>query len=249
MAWDRHKYEQFRAERLAPVHDLLALIRRRPGMRAIDLGCGTGDVTAMLADALDGAEVLGVDNSAEMLEEAWPRRREGLDFRQQAIEDVGGQWDLVFSNAAIHWVADHERLIPRLMSMVSPGGQLVVQAPRGHPASSLIKEVAQQAPFRSVLGEPRKGNTLGLLAYAELLYHSGGGDIVAVEKVYPHVLADADAMLAWAEGTALLPYMDRLDEPMQREFKQRYLQMLRRRWPAKPVFFGFQRMLLATTKT
>jgi trans-aconitate 2-methyltransferase len=245
MPWNHEKYERFREERLAPFHDLVKMIRISPGMRAIDLGCGTGEITAMLADALPQSEVLGIDNSSEMLEAAWPRKRAGLEFRLQPIEEVTGTWDLVFSNAAIQWVDDHPRLIRHLMSLLSPQGQIVIQVPRGHPAMGLIKELAAQEPFAGTLGNMRTFHALPLLTYAELLYQNGGREIVAVERIYPHVLRNADEILAWCEGTALVPYLEKLQGQARQDFLDGYRTMLRQRWPGEPVFFGFQRMLLA----
>jgi len=245
MPWNHDTYERFRQERLEPVYDLMKLIRVRPGLRVVDLGCGTGDITAMLADTLPEATVLGIDDSPEMLRQAWPRRRDGLDFRLQRIQDVKGKWDLVFSNAAIQWVPDHRALIPALLSLVNPGGQIVVQVPRGHPALGLIKEVAATERFREALAGSGRFDCLSLLSYAELLHQCGGKEIVAVEKIYPHVLQDADEIFAWAEGTALVPYMDRLEGTLRQEFLDQYRRLLHERWPAKPVLFGFQRMLIA----
>jgi trans-aconitate 2-methyltransferase len=248
MPWNHERYERFRKERLEPVYDLIKMIDVKRGLRVIDLGCGTGDITAILADSLPDSTVLGIDDSPEMLEQARPRKASGLDFRLQRIQDVTGQWDLVFSNAAIQWVPNHGELVPALMSLVAPGGQIVMQVPRGHPALGLIKELAGTEPFRDTLiGTPRP-DCLPLLSYAELLHQCGAKDIVAVEKIYPHVLQDADDILAWAEGTGLVPYLDRLEGQVRQEFLDQYRRMLRERWPSKPVFFGFQRMLIAANR-
>src|SRR5688572_13318829 len=108
MPWDPAQYHKFQAERAAPFEDLVKLIRVREGLRVIDLGCGTGELTARLADILPGSDVLGVDSSPAMLEKAEPLERPGLRFALMAIEAVSGEWDVVFSHAALHWVDDHE---------------------------------------------------------------------------------------------------------------------------------------------
>jgi trans-aconitate 2-methyltransferase len=118
-------------------------------------------------------------------------------------------WDLIFSHAALHWVADHGTLIPRLLSLLAPGGQLAVQAPsnHGHPSQALILELAGEEPFRSALdGWRRVSPVLTIRQYAELLFAYGATDIVVFEKVYPHVLENADAVADWVSGTALVPY-------------------------------------------
>src|SRR5512143_2095886 len=122
MPWDPERYHQFQRERFAPFEDLLRLVQIRPGLRVVDLGCGTGELTRRLADALPDSTVLGLDASAEMLRRAAEQIRPGLRFELGTIEAVEGSWDLVFSHAAIQWVPDHEFLVPRLLSLVAPGG-------------------------------------------------------------------------------------------------------------------------------
>jgi trans-aconitate 2-methyltransferase len=141
MPWDPDKYHQFKGERRAPFFDLLSLVRVREGLRAIDLGCGTGELTALLAEALPGAQVLGIDNSPQMLERASIYEGPNLRFEHRAVEEAAGEWDLIFSNAALQWVEGHETLVPRLVGMLRPGGQLAVQVPsnHNHPAQSIVQ--------------------------------------------------------------------------------------------------------------
>lgn len=251
MPWDPENYHQFQKERFAPFEDLLQLIAVRPGLAVIDLGCGTGELTARLAEHLPGSQVLGIDSSPEMLARARELERPGLRFDLSRIEDVQDSWDLVFSNAAIQWVPDHARLVPRLFSLVRPGGQLVVQLPsnHNHPTHSLIIETAGEEPFRTLLqGWVRVPPVLSIDAYAELLYQAGGENLVVFEKVYPHILADADALADWTSGTALVPYFDRLEPEMRQAFLERYRQRLRERWPGAPVFYAFRRTLFSAQK-
>ena len=251
MPWDPDRYHQFQRERFAPFEDLLALLRVRPGLRVIDLGCGTGELTRRLADALPGSEVLGIDSSSEMLARAAAQARSGLRFERAAIEQVSGVWDLVFSHAAIQWVDDHEALIPRLLTLVAPGGQLAVQLPsnHSHPAHRFILELAAESPFCEALnGWSRHSPVLTIDRYAELLHTHGAQDLTVLEKVYPHVLPDSDAVAEWTRGTALIPYLERLPADLQPAFLDRYRARLRSLWPTGPVFYGFRRILFATTR-
>ncbi len=252
MPWNPERYHQFQKERFAPFDDLLQLVKRRENLRVIDLGCGTGELTRRLADALPGSDVLGLDSSPEMLAKAAPQERPGLRFELGTIEAVAGAWDVIFSNAALHWVYDHQALIPRLFSLLRPGGQLVVQLPSnyGHPTHTLIDETVREEPFAQALnGWHRPIPVLSIEEYAELLYAQGGEEITAFEKVYPHVLQDADALVDWVSGTALVPYFERFSsEEMQQRFLERYRQKLRQRFPSSPVFYGFRRTLFAATR-
>ena len=251
MPWDPERYEQFKKEREAPFEDLLAMIDVREGMSVIDLGCGPGPLTKRLADELPGSDVLGIDSSREMLEQASELARPGLRFEQRAIEDVDGEWDVVFTHAAIQWLPDHAALIPRLLSLVRPGGQLAVQLPSNfsHPTHTLIDEVGAGEPYRSGLdGYTHRWEVLDVEEYAELLHASGGSDLTVFEKVYPHVLEDADALADWMSGTALVPYMERLPNELHEPFMDAYRVLLRRRFTAKPVFFGFRRILFVAKR-
>ncbi|MEX1252758.1 MAG: methyltransferase domain-containing protein [Dehalococcoidia bacterium] len=251
MPWNPARYEQFAKERYAPFDDLARLIDVRPGMRVIDLGCGTGELTARLADLLPESDVLGVDSSPEMLARAESFARPGLRFERGSVQEAAGEWDLVFSHAVIQWVDDHESLVPRLLSLVAPGGRLAVQQPSnfGHPTHLLIDEVASEAPFAAALdGRRRAWPVLGIERYAELLYAAGATDISVFEKVYPHVLDDADALADWMSGTALVPVFERLPDELHEPFMERYSGRLHQRFPGRPVFFGFRRTLFVATR-
>jgi trans-aconitate 2-methyltransferase len=251
MPWDPKRYEQFAKERYAPFDDLARLIDVRPGMRVIDLGCGTGELTARLADMLPESDVLGIDSSPEMLAKAGSLARPGLRFERSSVQEAAGEWDLVFSHAVIHWVDNHESLVPRLFSLVAPGGQIAVQQPSNfmHPTHLLIDEVASEAPFAAALdGWRRSWPLLGIERYAELLYAAGATDISVFEKAYPHVLDDADALADWMSGTALVPYFERLPDELHEPYMSRYRARLRDRFPERPVFFGFRRTLFVATR-
>ncbi|MEW5765063.1 MAG: methyltransferase domain-containing protein [Acidobacteriota bacterium] len=247
MAWDPDLYHRFRAERTAPFEDLLGLVRKAPGLSVLDLGCGTGELTARLKEALPDSDVVGLDSSPAMLERARPLSRPGLRFELGSVETAEGEFDLVFSNAALHWVADHRDLIPRLLRMLRPGGQLAVQIPSNHdhPANRTGDEAARRAPFREALGGwTRTVHVLPLPEYAEVLHGSGAEDFTVIEKVYPHLLADAGALLDWLAGTTLRPYLARLPETLHGPFLEAVGEELGRRFPQRPVFFGFRRILL-----
>jgi trans-aconitate 2-methyltransferase len=251
MPWDPNTYQKFQAERAAPFVDLLALVRVRPGLRVVDLGCGTGELTRRLADALPGSDVVGLDSSPQMLARAAEHARPGLRFIEGTIETMSGEWDLIFSHAALQWVPDHAALIPRLLALLRPGGQLAVQMPSNHNhlTHQLILTIAGEEPFVTALGGwHRAVPVLGIEAYADLLFAAGGRDLVVFEKVYPHVLADADALADWTSGTALVPYFERLPPALRDAFMDHYRARLRARWPSGPVFYGFRRTLFAATR-
>lgn len=251
MPWDPLQYEKFKEERFAPFEDLFSLIKVCDGISAVDLGCGTGELTRRLADRLPGSFVVGIDNSPQMLEKAYAQQRPGLNFALGDISNLNGRWDLVFSHAAIHWLDDHITLIPRLMTYVKPGGQLALQVPSNHrhPSHAMIIETAREEPFATALcGWVRRSPVLEIDCYAELLHSSGGIGITVFEKVYPHILADAGAIVEWTSGTTLVPYLERLPGELHAGFLDSYLEKLLNFWPHGPVFYTFRRILMAATR-
>lgn len=251
MPWNPTLYLKFESERFAPFEDLIRMVQIRPDIDVVDLGCGTGELTERLANALPGSRVLGIDSSAEMLERAQSRECSGLTFELRAIESMHDSWDLVFSHAAIHWIEDHHILIPKLFSLVRPGGQMVIQIPSnfGHASHILIGETAREPLFRDALsGWLRHPPVLSIDAYAELLYAHGAKDIVVYEKVYGHVLEDAADLADWVSGTALLPYLDRLPEDLGKQFQERYREHVRARWPKGPIYYPFRRILFSASR-
>src|SRR5712691_12060504 len=129
--WDPQQYAQFRAERSQPFYDLAALVETKRGMRVVDLGCGDGVLTAWLHQHLTALEALGVDNSETMLAAALKQGAEGLRFERANIATFTAKrpFDLVFANASLHWEPNHEKLLPRLCALLTPGGQIAVQIP------------------------------------------------------------------------------------------------------------------------
>ncbi len=251
MPWNPECYHQYRNERFAPFEDLLALVKIRDGMKVVDLGCGTGELTRKLADKLPGSEVIGIDSSPEMLERARAEVRDSVRFELGSIEEVEGAWNLVFSHAALQWVDNHRALIPRLLSLVNPSGQLVVQLPSNHehPTHTLIREIAAEEPFVSALdGWNRLSPVLSISEYAELLHEHGGMELTVYEKVYPSLLDNSDKLAQWTQGTALVPYFERLPEKLHETFMERYRERLAARFPSSPVFYPFRRTLFAATR-
>lgn len=250
MPWNPDKYHQFQSQRSAPFYDLLELVEVRPNLKVIDLGCGTGNLTRQLADTLPESEVLGIDSSPQMLERTDEYVRPGLRFELGNLAELEGKWDLIISNAALQWSENHGELVPRLFEHLNPGGQIAVQVPSNHggPTHLTILRVAGKVPFRRALnGWTRKSPVLPIEMYTELLFRKEAQEILAFDKIYPHVLENVDAIVDWISGTALVPYFERLGNHRD-GFVTAIRRELQTDFPEEPVFYPFRRTFFSARK-
>ncbi|EYB67706.1 Trans-aconitate 2-methyltransferase [Deinococcus phoenicis] len=253
--WNPDQYHRHREARSAPVRDLLALLPDLPYHDVVDLGCGTGDHTRTLAQRFPAARVLGLDSSAEMLAKADRQGVPNLRFEQGDILALQGEYDLIFSNAALQWLPDHPALLARLWAQLRPGGVLAVQVPANHDHDShrLLTDTARE--FGAELGGfTRFGTAQGAspvltpAQYAERLDELGAVDLTALSRVYPVVLPGAEGVLDWTRGTALVPYLSRLNAADGARFTAAYLARLRARWPGERMYYAFTRVLFMARK-
>ena len=250
MPWDPTQYHKFQAERSAPFFDLLALVEVRPNLKVVDLGCGTGELTRHIVDTLPNSNVTGIDNSPQMLEKASQHSISNLRFQQGDQSQLTGEWDLIFSNAALQWSENHSELIPRLYERLAPGGQIAVQVPSNHNHIShqIYRETASEEIFKFILnGFQRYAPVLSIDDYARIFFNCGAEQIVVFEKVYAHVLENADAVVEWISGTALVPYFERLGEHKDK-FVQAIREKMRAAMPDSPVFYPFRRTFFSARK-
>jgi len=249
--WVPDQYERFKAERRQPFDDLVALVRPTSG-RVLDLGCGTGALTRELHERTGASETLGLDSSDAMLADAAAHAGGGLRFERGDIArlDVDGPADVVFSNAALQWVPDHEQVLERWTSLLGPGGQLAVQVPANvdHPSHRIIQELATEAPYVDAgAGPPPPDPVFSVLrpeAYAELLHRLGFTEQHVRLQVYGHLLDSTAAVVEWTKGTSLTRMARHLPADVYGSFVDEY----RRRLVAelgdqRPYFYAFKRIL------
>jgi trans-aconitate 2-methyltransferase len=252
--WDPTQYDRFQREREQPFFDLLSFLRPRPGVRVVDLGCGTGKLTRTLHERLAARETVGIDRSDSMLAGARAAAPlPGLHFETATIESCVARagsperWDVIFSNAALHWVDDHERLIPELAAALEPSGQLAFQVPAQHDTLThlVADELATVEPFVSAFaGWRRSQPVLAPDAYARLLYRCGFDDPKVQLIVYPHVLASREDVVEWVKGTLLTDYRRHLPGDVYDRFVDAYRdRLLPRLEDARPFFYPFKRIL------
>jgi trans-aconitate 2-methyltransferase len=248
-SWNPSQYERFRNERSQPFFDLMAMVEPHPAMRVIDLGCGTGELTKLLHEHLHASETLGIDSSAAMLSKTETLAGDGLRFEQKDISDftAGHHYHLVFSNAALHWTANHEEVLRRLTLALVEGGQLAVQVPANndHPAHTVAAELAGESPFREAMnGYKREWPVLKPEEYAALLYRLGYREQQVRLQVYGHVLKSPEDVIEWVKGTLLTDYEKRMPADLYGEFLKQYRErLLATLEDTCPYFYPFKRIL------
>lgn len=245
--WNPEQYNRFREERMAPLYDLLAMIRPQAEMNIVDLGCGTGEITLRLVNHFAYARALGVDSSQSMLDRAPQDSR--LTFRCQAIEQLTSfdPFDLVFSNAALQWVPDNASALRRILASMRDGAQIAVQMPHNehHVSHGVAQDVASSAPFSGWLdGYVRHTNALSAEEYAQILHTEGCAGPLCMERIYVHVLPHAADVVEWAKGTLLTPYLARLEAAQQAEFLEAYrTRLLTQLGNESPYVYPVRRLL------
>jgi trans-aconitate 2-methyltransferase len=247
MSWDPEVYMRFAGERSRPAVELLTRVPLRAPTRVIDLGCGPGNSTAVLAAHWPHAEIEGLESSREMLTRA---RASGL--RANWIDGDIESWmpddpyDVIFSNATLHWISHHHLLLPTLMSYVADWGALAFQVPRNFDAPShvLMRQVTESGPWAAKLADACRLNVLSPEAYFDILAPLAKS-VDIWETTYIHVLEGEDPVLAWVSGTGLRPFVQPLDNEERETFLARYRTQLREAYPRRPdgkTLFPFQRL-------
>jgi trans-aconitate 2-methyltransferase len=256
MAWDPALYLKFGDERLRPGFELLARIGALPPGPLYELGCGTGVHARAIIERWPDRRLSAIDRSREMLAKAaaepGPIQWIEADIARWSAPAPGA---LVFSNATLQWLGEHERLFPHLLRQLVPGGVLALQMPRNFDQDShrLMRETATQGPWAErlapVLGSAtvlRREPVMPPEAYYDLLAPLAA-DLDLWETDYLHVLSGEDAVLDWVRGTALRPVLEALAADERASFVAAYGARLRQAYPRRgdgKTLFPFRRLFL-----
>jgi trans-aconitate 2-methyltransferase len=249
MDWDPGQYARFATPRLRPALDLLQRLPALEPRRIYDLGCGSGEITRLLAARWPDAQVWGVDDSAAMLAAA--PQDSSVQWIRRPLQDFRASdgADLIFSNAALHWLPAHAQLMQSLAQQLRPGGVLAVQMPRNfdQPSHTLIAAAAREGPWRPRLERLIQPSPVGTArSYYELLAPFSC-ELDIWETRYLHILEGDDPVKEWTKGTWLRPFLEALDEPDRSAFESAYARLLRGAYPrdsAGKTPFEFNRLFL-----
>lgn len=250
MPWNPNIYNQFKDTRFQPFFDLMGLISEGNLKSATDLGCGTGEQTKILSERFPNANFMGIDSSAEMLAKSKDLESDNLKFEQSTVEeftDSDAKYDLIFSNAALQWSDNHERLFPVLLSKLSETGQFAVQMPMQsqNVLNQILVQLASEQPFKTELnGFNRISPLLTIDEYAQVLFDVGLQDLNISVRVYPIIANDVETLFNFISGSALIPYLERLNEEQQDVFTTEFKNRIAQKFKSFPAIYSFKRLLM-----
>jgi len=261
MSWSPKQYVAFEDERTRPARDLLAAVTSEAVSSAVDLGCGPGNSTELLAARYPQARITGIDASADMIAAARARlpeiRFEMTDIRAWATKtgETSGAPDLIFANAVLQWVPGHAELFPALLAKLSAGGCLAVQVPDNlkEPAQVLMREIARERPWREKLESAERARLpIESVEWYYRLLRASCSSVDIWRTTYHHPLAGAGTIVEWFKGTGLLPFLAPLDPPERTIYLSRYAAVIEKAYPAQAdgtVLLPFPRLFIVATRS
>lgn len=253
--WDAEQYLKFQAERTQPARDLAAKIPLQTVQKALDIGCGPGNSTRIVKERFPMSEVLGIDQSPEMIQAAREANPD-LTFQvfdiTQELTPLGEGYDLLFSNACLQWVPEHKALLPRLIGQLKPGGVLAVQLPNNfqEPVHRVLERLSTSEKWRMHFPSPRIFHQLTPEQYFDLLCGSVS-NFTMWETIYYHRLPSHQAILEWYRGTGLRPYLACLSDDERQAFESEVLGEITHAYPAQcngEIIFRFPRLFFLAQK-
>lgn len=249
--WSVATYLQFDTERTRAAADLLARVPLTEARRIVDVGCGPGNSTELLARRFPTARVEGFDTSSAMLDAARQRLPDACFFDADVLQwQPAGTEDLIFANAVLQWVPHHLAVVRRLVEALPPKSVLAFQVPDNfeEPSHRLMRDVAEAGPWRTKLAaaDTARETIASPCTYFETLAGlTSGVDIW--RTVYHHVLENAEAVVRWLEGTGLRPFLEPLTSDERAEFLQRFGAAVAEAYPPQSdgrVLFPFPRLFV-----
>lgn len=246
--WNPIQYEKFLKDRTQPAIDLANRLEEFAPNSILDLGCGPGNSTKVLIDKFPTAKIIGADNSDEMLKKARELYPD-IEFiyldANGDLNEVNEKFDIVFSNACIQWLPNHDELLPKLMTLLKPNGILAIQIPmqREHPVHIIINELENTTKWNDKI-TPRQYNNLTTEEYFDVLSHISS-NFEIWETTYCHRMPSYESIIEWYKGTGLRPYLERLTENDSKEFINDVYSKLKHQYKVQnngEILFRFPRL-------
>lgn len=231
--------------------DLAKRIEKYNPLSVADLGCGPGNSTSVLRSVFPNARLIGIDNSANMIEKA-RNTYPDIEFRLRDIQNLNEKYDLIFSNACLQWISDHNTLLPYLIEQLNDNGVLAVQIPinRNEPLFKIIKNTAEQSDFDFSQAYFENNDALSPNEYYEILSKCASGFDIW-ETVYYHEMPSHEALIDWVRSTRLRPYLNCLSESDKKMFEMDLLKKVKEQYPIMKngnVILKFRRLFFVAIK-
>lgn len=249
--WNSDLYLKFKQQRTQPALDLAKRIEKYNPLSVADLGCGPGNSTSVLRSVFPNARLIGIDNSANMIEKA-RNTYPDIEFRLRDIQNLNEKYDLIFSNACLQWISDHNTLLPYLIEQLNDNGVLAVQIPinRNEPLFKIIKNTAEQSDFDFSQAYFENNDALSPNEYYEILSKCASGFDIW-ETVYYHEMPSHEALIDWVRSTRLRPYLNCLSESDKKMFEMDLLKKVKEQYPIMKngnVILKFRRLFFVAIK-
>ena len=250
--WDNRQYLKFADERTRPAAELLARVPLASAGTVVDLGCGPGNSTALLRERFPDAHLVGIDNSADMLERA-RKDYPALTWRQADAASFTSErpLDLLFANALLQWLPDHASLVPALFEQLAPGGVLAFQVPKNfeEPSHRLMRSTP--GPWAERLGAVRALTPVSSAAFYYDVLAPWARSVDIWQTTYEHVMPDPAAIVDWVKGTGLRPYLEALNEAERPQFLEAYTRGIDVAYPVRKDgkrLFTFPRLFVVAMR-
>ena len=250
-SWDPERYLTYADERGRPFVDLVTRIGAADPRLVVDLGCGPGNLTALLAERWPEADVIGVDSSPEMIEKG-RATVPSVQFEVGDLRDWRGEVDVLVSNATLQWLPDHLELFPRLVDQVLPGGWFAFQVPGNfdEPSHTIRTELAAEAPYAAHTADAAVPSSYDGATYLRALQRLGC-EVDAWETTYLHVLQGPEPVFTWVSGTGARPTLQALPDDLRPAFEEEFKRRLRAAYPdhGHGVVLPFRRIFVVGRKS
>lgn len=253
--WSSNQYLKFLKERTQPSIDLANRIMSENPKKIIDIGCGPGNSTRVLADKYPAAHITGADNSQNMIDKAKAENPD-LEFMmfdaESDFSDIEKDYDIVFSNACIQWIPNHQVLLKNMMDILKPGGVMAVQLPMNHlePIHVIIRELAASPEWRSKFNCPRIFYNLTQSEYFDVLSDISS-DFNIWQTTYLHRMPSHESIMEWYKGSGLRPYLSALSESDAEKFENEVFTKVIEAYPKQKngeIIFRFPRLFFTAVK-
>ena len=253
--WSAAQYSKFKQERTIPAIDLANSIKCENVNSVLDIGCGIGNSTAVLAKKFPGAKITGADNSDDMLAAA-RKENPSIEFikldAEKELDSIKNRYNVVFSNACIQWIPNHRNLLKSLFSLLKNDGILAIQIPQQskHPVHNIMKSLSKSEKWKNKLHVERMYNNLSENEYYDILSELTDNFRIW-ETTYFHSMPSYESIIEWYKGTGLRPYLEQLSVDDQKAYLGDVTQCLRDAYPIQKngeIIFRFPRLFFIAQK-